>query len=741
LGLVLGLLGLTGTVRAQVPAITAISGPRQVVTINQNLTLTVAAAGATGFQWRRNGLAVAGATNASYTITAAIPYRDNGWYQAVATNASGATTSAVVFVNVAVNPAWVFSLQYNLVTIPAPGGLSSVVAVAAGWGHSLALKSDGTVIGWVIDRGRNIDGEATIPAGLSGVVAVAAGQLHSLALKSDGTVIGWGSNYYGQATIPSGLSGVVAVAAGTYHSLALKSDGTVIGWGYNYSGQATIPNGLSGVVAVAADEWHSLALKSDGTVIGWGSNTSGATTIPSGLSGVVAVAAGSGHSLALKSDGTVIGWGSNTSGATTLPSGLSGLSGVVAVAAVHGQSMALKSDGTVVGWVVGSKGETKIRSDWSGVQAITGGDSNTLFLRHATGDLAPTIATQPSTRTARVGERNVTLSVTASGTPPFSYQWLKDGIAIPGATSSSYAQYNVPPSAAGVYSVTVANAAGAVTSSITTLAMSTSRFTNVSVRSAAGTGDSTLIVGFALLGDGSKRILLRGIGPGLTQFGVTGALADPQLRVFNSAGVQMVMNDDWGGGVSLSGVFAEVGAFPLTASLKDAALFLPLTSSWLGYTAQVTSDAGTGTALVEAYDADPAGLFTARFTNLSARTRVGTGDNILIVGFVIAGNLPMNVLIRAVGPGLEQFGVGGVLADPQLSVVKAGSSAALAVNDNWGGTPALAAAFTATGAFPLPLASKDAALLVTLQPGAYTAQVSGIGGTTGVALVEVYEAP
>jgi hypothetical protein len=236
-------------------------------------------------------------------------------------------------------------------------------------------------------------------------------------------------------------------------------------------------------------------------------------------------------------------------------------------------------------------------------------------------------------------------------------------------------------------------------------------------------------------------MLLRGIGPGLRQFGLTGALADPQLRLFNSAGVQTDENDDWGGGAVLASAFEGVGAFPLPTSPKDAALFLPLASGWLGsYTAQVTSAAGTGTALVEAYDADAAG-FTARLSNLSARTRVGTGENILIVGFAIAGNLPMNVLIRAVGPGLAQFGVGGVLADPQLSVVKSDSSVAMAVSDNWGGSPALTAAFTATGAFPLPSASQDAALLVALPPGVYTAQVSGVGGTTGVALVEIYELP
>jgi hypothetical protein len=227
--------------------------------------------------------------------------------------------------------------DYGQTTIPQPtGGLSGVTAIAAGQYHSLALKSDGTVVGW----GADWNDQTTIPAGLSGVTAIAAGGSHSLALKRDGTVVGWGDNWAGQTTIPAGLSGVTAIAAGGTHSLALKRDGTVVGWGRSYEGQTTIPAGLSGVTAIAAGYGHSLALKSDGTVVGWGNNSNGQTTIPAGLSGVIAIAAGYGHSLALKSDGTVVGWGNNSNGQTTIPAGLSG---VIAIAAGYYHSLALKA--------------------------------------------------------------------------------------------------------------------------------------------------------------------------------------------------------------------------------------------------------------------------------------------------------------------------------------------------------------------------------------------------------------
>src|SRR5712664_2308119 len=122
------------------------------------------------------------------------------------------------------------------------------LAIAAGWKHSLALKSDGRVVAW----GDNSSGSSTVPANLTGVIAIAAGGSHSLALKSDGTVVAWGSNANGQSMVPANLTGVIAVAAGGFHSLALKSDGTVIAWGDNSFGQIAVPANLAGVIAIAA---------------------------------------------------------------------------------------------------------------------------------------------------------------------------------------------------------------------------------------------------------------------------------------------------------------------------------------------------------------------------------------------------------------------------------------------------------------------------------------------------------
>ena len=356
--------------------------------------------------------------------------------------------------------------------------------------------------------------------------------------------------------------------------------------------------------------------------------------------------------------------------------------------------------------------------------------------------VAPAVATQPVVQSVEVGA-SASFGVVATGTAPLAYQWKKDGQNITGASNATLTLANVQTLSGGAYTVAVTNAFGAVTSSAATLTVSVpapalvARLSNLSVRSLAGSGEQTLIVGFAVGGSGVKSILLRGVGPTLTQFGLSGALADPQLRLFNSAGAQTHLNDDWGGGVNLVAAFSAVGAFGLSATSKDAALLLPVGGG--AYTAQVSGAGAAGIALLEAYDSD-AGGSTARLTNLSARTQVGTGDNILVVGFVVSGSAPKTLLLRAVGPGLLGFGVSGVLADPQLKLFNA-AGALLSANDDWGGAAALAAAFTQTGAFSLPSTSKDAVLLSTLPAGAYTLQISGANATSGIALAEVYELP
>ena len=270
------------------------------------------------------------------------------------------------------------------------------------------------------------------------------------------------------------------------------------------------------------------------------------------------------------------------------------------------------------------------------------------------------------------------------------------------------------------------------------------RLTNLSVRTQAGTGDSTLITGFALGGATAaattKPLLVRAVGPSLGAFGLSDSLSDPLVEIAPLGGAPIALNDDWGGTTQLKEAFAGAGAFPLAADAsKDAAVvFAPGAGA---YTAKVTgANNGTGVALVEVYDTGSANA--PKLTNLSARTFVGTGSDALFAGFVVNGTLPKRLLIRAVGPTLAGFGVGGTLDNPVLTLRPLGSETIVATNDDWAGTAALKAAFTSVGAFAFTAdTSLDAALVVELAPGAYTATVSGRNGANGIALIEVYEIP
>lgn len=359
----------------------------------------------------------------------------------------------------------------------------------------------------------------------------------------------------------------------------------------------------------------------------------------------------------------------------------------------------------------------------------------------------PTFVMHPANQRVVPGT-TVTFRASASSNFPTTYQWLKDGAAIPAATGPTLTVSNIQVFSVGSYSVVATNIAGSVTSSTATLSLLLSeagRLSNLSIRTNAGIDTQALIIGFVLGGAGTsgpKPLLMRGVGPTLGTFGVPGFLADPTLSLLSGTTV-VASNDNWAGDAQVTSIGSQVGAFPLSpASSRDAALYSPSLNSG-AYTMRVTGVGGTtGVALAEIYDATPAGVFygnTPRLINVSARTQVGINDNILITGFTVSGNAPLTLLIRAVGPTLGGFGVTGALADPRLDLYS--GSTLFQANDNWGGGAAITAASSSVGAFPLAPASRDAALLVTLHPGGYTAQVTGVANTTGVALIEIYELP
>ncbi|MCX6943063.1 MAG: hypothetical protein NTX09_20435, partial [Verrucomicrobia bacterium] len=247
-----------------------------------------------------------------------------------------------------------------------------------------------------------------------------------------------------------------------------------------------------------------------------------------------------------------------------------------------------------------------------------------------------------------------------------------------------------------------------------------------------------------------KTVLLRAAGPTLATFGVTGTLADPQLILKNSIGTTVATSaalwDQSPNAPDIRTATSRVGAFVLPSGSRDAVIFTTLAPG--NYTATTTSPSNaTGIILIDVYDADATRAPANRIANLSTRGYVSTGSDTLIAGFVVSGPGPRTYLVRIAGDTLRSLGVTATLDDPFLKLFT--GSTLLREKDDWDSPvsfqPALRAAFTSVGAFVFS-DRQEPAMLVTLQPGSYTAQATGLtnDGTTnptGNALIEIYEVP
>lgn len=312
--------------------------------------------------------------------------------------------------------------------------------------------------------------------------------------------------------------------------------------------------------------------------------------------------------------------------------------------------------------------------------------------------------------------------------------WFRNGTQVqtqPGAAVQTLTLDPVQVADAGLYVCRLGVGGVYAYSNAATLAVEApaNHLSNLSVRTALA-ARQTLIVGAVSVGE-PKSILVRAAGPALGVFGLPG-MSDPRLDLYTSGSLPLAVNDDWP--AALAPTFTSVGAFPFAVGSKDAAILQQVRAA---FSVQCQGESA-GTVLVEAYDVS--GASTSRLVNLSARNRVGAAEaDLLIAGFTISGPGRKQVLLRGVGPGLQQFGVSSALADPVLKVYDA-KSVLVAENNNWDSS--LAARFSAVGAFALQLGSRDAAVVVTLDSGtSYTIQVSGANGGTGEALIEVYELP
>lgn len=619
-------------------------------------------------------------------------------------------------------------------------------------GFSIAF--DGTNRAWVYQNGAMTDLNSLV--NLPGVSLQSAEGINAL-----GQIVAEGSDGKGYLLTPSGLHLAIAAPASVYAGVAATftvavldgSNNPATGYAASLSlsssdAGATLPASVS---LVGGTGTFTVTFSSSGS-----QSVSGADTEIGQVQGssVVSVQSASAPTLLAQPQSQSVNLGANAAfwvqAAGTPPLTYQWYFNGVAIS---GANRALLQAVSVTSYSAG---------DYSVVVSGPGGSTQSanasLSVESYNTSNPVSWVTQPLSQTAALGT-SVAFTAVAQGpagsnwqsTSQVTYQWFQDGTPIPGATSSTYLLSGASLASAGTYLCVASDTSGSLFSQPAILAIDPTavpgRITNMSCRGMVAPGAQQLIVGFVLGGSGAsgyEPMLLRSSGPALASLGVSGTLADPVLTLNSSAGV-VASNAGWAGSSQISAAAASVGAFPWTnPSSLDSALLQSLPSG--SYTAQIFgASQDQGVALAEIYDATagyPA-LNAPRVVNISARDQVGTGSNVLIAGFVIDGTTEKTVLVRASGPALKPFGVSGVLADPALALYRSnsdGTTSLMASNTGWNGVYTIATTAASLGAFSWGLVStQDSAVLVSLPPGVYTAQVSGSSGDTGIALVEVYE--
>lgn len=333
--------------------------------------------------------------------------------------------------------------------------------------------------------------------------------------------------------------------------------------------------------------------------------------------------------------------------------------------------------------------------------------------------------TSPLALTTTAGNRFV-YQVTATGTPSaFNAADLPTGLMIDPATGI----ISGTPAASGSFAIilSASNATGAGSAVLSlTVGPAVNSLANISTRLQVGTGDNVAIAGFIVGGSEPKSAVIRAVGPTLAQFGVRGALQNPKLDLYDSAGALISTNDNWADATDTTAVSATQLVPVNPAEPAIAASLAP--GSYTAIASGVGSTTGVG--LIEVYDVSPAS--NSRLNNISTRGFVQTEENVMIAGVIVKAQ-SQTVLIRGLGPSLTKFGVPNALQNPYLDLRDANGNQ-LAANDNW--KDVQRAAIQATGL--APLLESEASIFTTLSPGNYTAILSGVDQTTGNALVEVY---
>lgn len=735
------------------PAIT-VQPTSVIVDQGQTATFNVSNSGTGPFtyQWRRNGVDLAGANSAALTIPA-VQLSNAGTYTVLITNAVGSVLSNAV--PLIVNTAPVFNSQPRAQTALVGSTVVFNAEAAGGASISYQWRKNGVAIAGANGSTLTLSGVTAGDAGTYDVQVV-----NSLgALNSSVAVL----TVVTTPTAPVITAQPAARAAmlGSQVSMTVSATGAPAPsyqWrrnGNNIPGATNATLVIGSVQASDAANYDVVINNSVGSVT---SNVGGLRVITRSYAGFYfgTFSGGSGNfALYVRDDNTGVFLGylpsstapvmnldvlvndsgqfSFNQGAVTVSAtGIENTPARAAALAAVNVFGAIGSDGSLSGSLQGgaSASLSAVRaSDTGGSQNVAG-----FYQAGATNGsgVSYTIA-GPNTQ-AFVIVRNAATADGGSGT-------VNNAGQVTVVTNRSVTSEAIVP-ATRIITGTTTGVVSATFNGATDTVLARQRLVNISSRARVATGDAVAIAGFVISGEESKTVLIRAVGPtlGAAPFNVSGALASPRLELFRGS-TSLAVNAGIGTGAGRTNIDAAsqlAGAFALGAAGTDAAMVTTLAPG--NYTAQVSSSTNTaGVALVEVYDLSAA-TPGQKLLNIATRASAGTADNTLIAGFVVPPGSSKRVLVRGVGPGLTTFGVTGVLAQPQLQLLS--GSTVIAQNTNWNTSAdaaALPAASAQVGAFGL--ANNDSALIVTLAPGNYTAQVLGANNTTGVALIEVYELP